>query len=80
MSLIPKELDQYLIHDDAVTEITYPVITYPVKIPNKNSLSFQKNSVVEGKLMGIKGQYLILDYDRVFNVRKHEGYIIDCLF
>ena len=77
LSFIPKELHQYIIDDDEVTEITYPVITYPFKIPNKNSLSFQKNSVVECKLMGIKGQYLILDDDRVFNVRKHEGYIID---
>tara|TARA_Y100000766_G_scaffold198733_1_gene171070 strand:+ start:133 stop:255 length:123 start_codon:yes stop_codon:yes gene_type:complete len=27
--------------------------------------------------MGIKGQYFILDNDRVFNVRAHEGYLID---
>jgi len=80
LSAIPKDLQQYIIDDDSVTEISYPVIRYPFKIPNKNSLSFQKDSVVEGKLMGIKGQYLILDNDRVFNVRKHEGYIIDCLF
>ena len=80
LSIIPKDLHQYIIDDNSVTEISYPVIRYPFKIPNKNSLSFQKDSVVEGKLMGIKGQYLMLDNDRVFNVRKHEGYIIDCLF
>jgi hypothetical protein len=25
--------------------------------------------------LGIKGQYLLLDEDRVFNIRSHEGYI-----
>ena len=31
--------------------------------------------MVEGVLKGIKGQYLLLDQDRVFNVRAHEGFI-----
>lgn len=80
LSAIPLDLQKYIIKDNSVTDISYPVIKYPSKIPNKNSLSFQKDYLVEGKLMGIKGQYLMLDNDRVFNVRKHEGYIIDCLF
>ena len=37
-------------------------------------------SPVDGKLIGIKGQYLMIDNDRVFNVRSHQGYIVDCLF
>ena len=79
-SLIPSDLNQFVIEDDTVTEITYPVIRYPSKISNKNSLSFQKQSTIQAKLTGVKGQYLLLDNDRVFNVRKHEGYIIDYLF
>ncbi len=79
-SLIPSDFNQFIIEDDTVTEITYPVITYPSTISNKNSLSFQKQSKIQAKLMGIKGQYLLLDNDRVFNVRRHEGYIIDYLF
>ena len=47
---IDQDLNQYLIKDDSVTEITYPVIQYPSKISNKNSLSFQKESLIEGKL------------------------------
>ena len=80
LSILPENLHQYILKDTPVTEISYPVISYPSKIPNKNSLSFQKDSLVEGRLVGIKGQYLLLDNDRVFNVRKHEGYIIECLF
>jgi hypothetical protein len=48
----------------------YPVLEYPLKI---NSLSFDKSTVIQGKLMGIKGQYLILDAG-VLNLGKFEGY------
>jgi hypothetical protein len=32
--------------------------------------------VVEGKLMGIKGQYLLFDGGQVLNIRKHSGYFL----
>lgn len=48
----------------------YPVETYPKKI---TSLSFDKSPIIEGKLLGIKGQYLILDCG-VLNIRKFQGY------
>ena len=35
----------------------------------------EKFPIIAGALLGIKGQYLLLDDDRVFNVRSHEGYI-----
>ena len=53
--------------------ISYPVQQYPEKIV---SLNFDKNPVVEGTLMGIKGQYLLLDIG-VLNIRKFGGYHID---
>jgi len=53
-----------------VVEITYPVSTYPDKV---KALNFDKQAVVEGRLVGIKGQYLILDCG-VLNVRKFGGY------
>lgn len=56
--------------DEQVVEIEYPVKSYPEKI---TSLSFDKNSVIEGELQGIKGQYLIFD-SGVVNMRKHQGY------
>lgn len=58
---------------DEQTEISYPVLEYPVKV---TSLNFDKTPQIEGTLMGIKGQYLILDTG-VLNIRKFGGYRID---
>lgn len=66
------ELQQYLINQDELTEIVYPVEEYPSKV---KSLSFDKIRQYSGKLVGIKGQYLIFDDNMVFNVRKHNGYL-----
>ena len=77
LNYIPNEFKQFIIADDNVTEITYPVFQYPQKV---KSLSFQKNTLIEGTLLGIKGQYLIFDNNRVFNVRAHERYEINALF
>ena len=60
--------------DDTVNLFNYPVEKYPTKI---KSLKLEKNNLISGKLSGIKGQYLIFDGGEVFNVRSHEGYIVD---
>ena len=44
---------------------------YPEKV---KSLSFDKLNEIEGRLWGIKGQYLIFDNGEVLNIRKHNGY------
>ena len=54
-------------------EIEYPVIEFPVKV---TSFNLDKNPLVEGTLMGIKGQYLILDTG-VINIRKYTAYQVD---
>ena len=69
---VPEELKKYIVADNTVTEIKYPVNKYPNKI---KSVKLDKLPVIEGVLLGIKGQYLLLDEDRVFNVRSHEGFI-----
>lgn len=51
-------------------DIRYPVTVYPQKIV---SLDLDKQPVVEGTLMGIKGQYLMLDTG-VINIRKFTAY------
>ncbi len=61
------------IDNDAMTEILYPVLEYPQKV---KSFNLDKQPLVEGTLLGIKGQYLILDTG-VINVRKFSGYHID---
>lgn len=62
---------QALILPDQEYNINYPINSYPTKI---NSLSFDKDPIIEGQLLGIKGQYLMFDRGRVLNVRKHQGY------
>jgi len=53
--------------------IDYPVESYPATV---TSLNFDKETKIEGKLEGIKGQYLILDCG-VLNVRKFGGYEVN---
>ena len=52
--------------------ISYPVVEYPEKV---TSFNFDKSPVVEGTLLGIKGQYLIFD-SGVINLRRFSGYEI----
>ncbi len=60
--------------DDVVpVDIEYPVLEYPVKVTSHN---MDKNPLVEGTLMGIKGQYLILD-SGVINIRKYTAYHVE---
>ena len=73
LDLLPAELKEYLSKDDDVTELNYPVLEYPKKLKSTN---FDKESIFEGELKGIKGQYLMLSDDRVLNVRRHSGYYI----
>ena len=54
----------------AVLAIDYPVLEYPVKVISQ---SFDKQALIEGTLLGIKGQYLLLDTG-VINIRKHSAY------
>ncbi|MFC3607091.1 DUF2797 domain-containing protein [Stutzerimonas tarimensis] len=54
----------------SVLDIRYPVLSYPSKVL---SLDFEKTPQVEGTLLGIKGQYLILDTG-VINIRKFSSY------
>lgn len=57
--------------DDNVThEFDYPVLEYPTKV---TSINAEKTPLVEGTLMGIKGQYWMLDTG-VINLRKYTGY------
>jgi hypothetical protein len=72
--LLPADLGQYMSEDDEIVEINYPVLHYPEKI---KSVGFEKTHLIEGTLLGIKGQYLLFDDDRVINLRKYSGYHID---
>jgi len=60
------------LYDENIVNIQYPVTRYPEKV---KSLNFDKQAELEGELLGIKGQYLILDTG-VLNIRKFGGYLL----
>lgn len=62
--------DIELLTAEPIIEISYPVIEYPHKMA---SLSFDKSPTITGKLLGIKGQYLIFPHG-VINIRSFSGY------
>ena len=54
--------------------INFPVKDYPLKV---KSMKLDKIRVIEMKLMGIKGQYLIFEEGNVINLRSHSGFHIE---
>ncbi len=69
------DLTQYLLPSEKPLDIAYPVLAYPPKVA---SVNLEKTPEVTGRLMGIKGQYLIWEDGRVLNVRSHSGYHVEC--
>lgn len=70
---IPEEAKSYFIESNSETVLEFPVTKYPEKV---KSLNMEKVQEYSGKLVGIKGQYLIFEDDTVFNVRSNEGTVI----
>lgn len=68
---LPEEYYDFIYDEDEVTHIHYPVKQYPDKV---KSQKLEKTGKLEGKVLGIKGQYLLFDQDRVINIRSHAGY------
>lgn len=71
---LPEELKQYVIEDNEILKIEFPVLEFPGKV---KSVNFDKANEISGTLNGIKGQYLIFNSGQVFNVRRHNGYKVD---
>lgn len=67
----PPEFEDFMSEDDTVHHMVFPGSDFPEKV---QSLSLDRTPLIEGQLRAIKGQYLILDGGRVFNVRRHSGY------
>jgi len=71
--LLPDEVKPYLLSHQKETNINFPVLQYPEK---PKSLNLKKEEQFSGKLVGIKGQYLIFEDQTVFNIRSNEGMIV----
>lgn len=73
---IPEEAKEYFIENNTETHLNFPVDQYPEK---PKSLNILKEGTYTGKLVGIKGQYLIFEDQTVFNVRSNEGLVVNLL-
>lgn len=70
---LPEEVREYVLDDETVLELNFPVDQYPVKV---KSLNLSKTPEYSGILKGVKGQYLIFEDNTVFNVRNNEGLVV----
>jgi hypothetical protein len=71
LDCLPNELKPYIKEQDFwIQKLQFPVLHYPEKV---SSLNLTKTPFFEGKLIGIKGQYLLFEDQTVFNVRSNEG-------
>jgi len=71
---IPEEVQEYFIENNTETQLNFPVNQYP---STPKSLNLVKQVSYIGKLVGIKGQYLIFEDQTVFNVRANEGLVVN---
>lgn len=70
--LLPEEVQPYFeTTQEKLYTLEYPVLEYPKKI---SSLNLVTTPVFQGRLTGIKGQYLLFEDGTVFNVRAFEGF------
>ncbi|RKF21424.1 DUF2797 domain-containing protein [Alginatibacterium sediminis] len=66
---------EHILESESVQQLNFPVQQYPEKI---KSLNLDKEPLVQGQLLGIKGQYLYLDCG-VINMRKYSSYELEWL-
>ena len=76
-AFLPQETLSYFSEEVPIYHINYPVLRYPTKV---TSLTMPKTLQYQGRLMGIKGQYLLFEDNTVFNVRGHEGFVVEISF
>lgn len=70
---IPPEVQPYIAEETALWHLHFPVLQYPAQV---RSLQLLQTPHYEGKLVGIKGQYLIFEDNTVFNIRGNEGLVV----
>jgi len=74
---IPEEALDYFIENNEETMLRFPVEQYPEK---PKSLNLKNLGNYTGKLVGVKGQYLIFEDQTVFNIRSNEGLVVEIGF
>ena len=74
MDSLGSEFKEFFKTDSEVLKFNYQI---EKPIDTVKSVSLKKLDDIKGKLIGIKGQYLIFEDSTVFNVRSNEGYVVD---
>lgn len=71
---VRHDLQEYLLPDAEPRVLRYPVLAWPPKVV---SAQLGREALVGGRLVGVKGQYLLWEDGRVLNVRNHTGYHVE---
>ena len=74
LKFLGDDFKDYFLIDTEVIKFNYRIDN---SIDSVKSVSLKKSDEINGKLIGIKGQYLIFEDSSVFNVRSNEGFLID---
>ena len=69
-SLLPEDLQAYRSSTHMVRGLQYPLERPPATL---KSVNLEKENSVSGRLVGVRGQYLVWEHGQVMNVRKHSG-------
>ena len=64
----------FILDNETIETFAYPHTSFPEKV---KSLDLLKVNQLEGRLIAVKGQYLLFDNNTVFNIRKHTGFKIN---
>lgn len=71
---VRAQLGEWAVLDASVWTFVFPMVQAPEKLA---SLSFDKTPVIEDRLVGIKGQYLLFASVGVLNIRTYSGYDVE---
>ena len=74
LEFLGDDFKDYFMIDTEVIKFNYQI---DIPVDSVKSVSLKKSDEINGKLIGIKGQYLIFEDSSVFNVRSNEGFLID---
>ena len=71
---IPDKLKQYYVSENISYQFQYPILA---NIDKVKTIKIDKYAILKGKLIGIKGQYLIFEDGNVMNIRNQAGTLVN---
>ena len=71
---VDPALAMYMLPEEPMVRLIYPLTQVPPKLV---SVQLDKLPEISGRLLGIKGQYLVWGDGLVLNVRNHTGYHVE---